>query len=324
VEAKHSLNDHLLVVLIVLALVPLACNAPIRPGESEMTPTSPFSFLTQTVEVGLLTPAFTETPDTGQPTATLPPGITPSPTVCSYNASFVTDVTIPDGSQIVAGTQFDKTWRMRNNGCLPWPAGTQLVFFSGEAMSGPLASLVPGTPVNIDSTVDITVSLRAPTAPGEYVGYWQLRTPDGLLFGPHVFVDIVVIAATATPNVTATTTPTVTSTPTYLPFVGEWVNQSAGTGGISRVQIRVVESAILVHMWTRCAPTDCDYGETSTPTSDANDGVLTLNWVKIGYSETQQLTILIDERLQVNGQINYTDPNTQDVTYTYFFVKQGG
>jgi hypothetical protein len=315
-ESRRS--PYPIATLALAALAALACNAPVRSGEA-ITATSPFSFLTQTSQAALITPAYTETPDTGQPTPTLAPGVTPSPTVCAYNSSFVADVTIPDGSQLVAGTMFDKTWQVRNNGCLAWPEGTQLAFFSGEQMGGASAVLVP--PTAIGDTANITATLRAPTAPGEYVGYWQLRTPDGVFFGPHVFVDIVVIAATGTPSATITTTPTVTATPAYQPFVGNWVNQSANTGGISRVEIRVIEGAILVHMWTKCAPTDCDYGETSTPTSDANDGVLTLNWVKSGYAEAQQLTILLDGRLQVNGQINYTDPGTQDASYTYFFVK---
>jgi hypothetical protein len=51
------------------------------------------------------------------------------------------------------------------------------------------------------------VTLVAPTVPGEFLGRWQARAPDGTLFGDEVFVLIEV----AEPEPTATTS--VTPTP---------------------------------------------------------------------------------------------------------------
>jgi hypothetical protein len=115
-------------------------------------------------------------------------------------------VTVPDGTEIVASATFDKTWRVRNNGCQPWN-GVQLAFESGDAMGGPASVPVPTTAPG--ATADLTVRLTAPSTPGEYRGYWQLRTADGAAFGPYsLFVEIKVISAdTPTPTATATTQP---------------------------------------------------------------------------------------------------------------------
>jgi hypothetical protein len=138
-----------------------------------------------------ITPAYTETPITPGPTATLDPSITPTATVCTYWAGFVDDVTIPDGTEIVAGTVFEKTWRLRSNGCLNWLTGTALVFHSGDSMDGPAS--VPVTIPALGGTTDVSVSLTAPDTPGEYTGYWQLQAPDGTRFGPTVYVQITAV-----------------------------------------------------------------------------------------------------------------------------------
>lgn len=327
---KHLLPRRFIGVLIVLALVPLACNAPTsgQPGV-EQTPIAALPFLTLTAQAanpGGITPAVTETPNLGQPTATLQPGVTPSPTVCGYVASFVDDITIEDGTEMQPGAFFDKTWRMRNSGCLNWGEGTRLVFFEGDRMTDAGAALV--SPTVVGATVDITVSLRAPNQPGEYTGYWQLQSPEGVRFGDHVYVDIVVVGPTTTPtsNVTPTagnTTPTatVTATPAYRPFLGDWRRTNAAEGEISRVLIQEAGTNLNINMWTKCGTSECDYGVTAAPASQAEDAILEISWVKASYSEAQQLTVLVDGRLLVTGLINYTDPATQDRAYNYFFTK---
>jgi hypothetical protein len=108
------------------------------------------------------------------------------------------DVTVPDGTEIPAGQAFTKTWRLINDGCLNWPAGTVLVYVRGAQMGGPASVSVPAT--SVGSTVDISVNLTAPTTPGSHRGYWQLQAPGGVRFGPEIYVDITVPAVTATPT----------------------------------------------------------------------------------------------------------------------------
>ncbi len=136
---------------------------------------------------------------------------TPEPDVegpggCTLNASFVADVTVPDNTEFAPGESFVKTWRIRNSGTCNWGPGFKLVFVGGDAMGGPASVDVP--PTAAGSTVDISVNLVAPNAPGTYRGDWRLQSDTGLLFGTKVFVQIVVPEPTAAPTETPTGTPT--------------------------------------------------------------------------------------------------------------------
>src|SRR5829696_4221145 len=45
-----------------------------------------------------------------------------------HNSAYVSDVTIPDDTALKPGDDFDKTWRIQNNGTCAWDDGFQLVF----------------------------------------------------------------------------------------------------------------------------------------------------------------------------------------------------
>jgi hypothetical protein len=106
-------------------------------------------------------------------------------------------------------------------------------------------------------------------------------------------------------------------------FLGSWTNENPDTGGVTRVEIRTESNTVYVHMWGKCHPTDCDWGETTTDISDANDGILSLTWVFYFKVETQQLSVLPDGRLQVTGHVHYTDDSgRQDRDYTEYYLKQ--
>ena len=57
-------------------------------------------------------------------------------------------------------------------------------------MSVPATVGIAETPVG--STVDVAVTLVAPTEPGTYTGYWQLRNAAGVFFGTPFLVRVVV------------------------------------------------------------------------------------------------------------------------------------
>jgi len=108
-----------------------------------------------------------------------------------YDVEFVDDVTIPDGTEIVAGAAFDKTWRLASVGCLPLPEGSQLVFDHGDPLGGPASVVVPS--VAVGQEFDVTVSLVAPSTPGEYTSYWHIVGPGGDFVG-QVYVQIEAVA----------------------------------------------------------------------------------------------------------------------------------
>lgn len=167
-------------------------------------------------------PSPTATLGTPTETTTAEPSSTPTraPTADLCNrAAFVEDVTIPDGTEIVAGSKFTKTWRLRNDGTCAWTSDYEVVFSSGEQMDGPDSKQLTSGSVGPGDTVKISVDLKAPSETGNYRGYWLLSNASGVPFGifpgnSPFWVDIEVIEkAEATSGPTRTATPTGTGAP---------------------------------------------------------------------------------------------------------------
>lgn len=166
------------------------------------------------------TPTVTGTPPTPTPTSTAPtPTSTLPPSTCD-KVQFIADVTVPDGTTYAPGTPFAKTWELKNIGACPWTTAYQLVFYSGDPMSGPSSLNFPQQ-VNPNQSVKLTVNLVAPTTAGTYRGYWMFKNASGQLFGygaPQYnkawWVEIKVSGSSPGPTYTPTVTPTVTATPT--------------------------------------------------------------------------------------------------------------
>lgn len=185
-----------LVVLLALS----ACNMPGGSSAAQVQTAAAETVSANLTQSALLTPSATNTPEpspTPEPSNTPDVTNTPPPTPSGGggggtgnscdNIQFVSDVTIPDGQQVAAGTEFTKTWRLRNAGTCTWTTGYAVVFVSGNSMSGPAsqplsANVVPG------STVDISVKLIAPTSSGEHTGYWALRNTSNQNFGSFYVV----------------------------------------------------------------------------------------------------------------------------------------
>lgn len=102
------------------------------------------------------------------------------------DASFLYDVTIPDGTNVQPGTKLLKTWRMKNTGSQAWNDNTKLhlVYGSFPAVNRhqdmDVPELAPG------DEVDISVELVAPERPGKYQSHWKM-TQNGKQFGHRVW-----------------------------------------------------------------------------------------------------------------------------------------
>ena len=137
---------------------------------------------TQPAPTTTQTPTNTATATNIPPTPTpLPPTATLIPIPC-YKVQFISDVSVPDGTDFTGGTGFVKTWRLKNIGSCTWTSDFDLVFISGNGMSAPAvvdmnSSVTPG------QTVDVSVSMIAPSSEGSYTGYWKLRSANGIIFG---------------------------------------------------------------------------------------------------------------------------------------------
>jgi inhibitor of cysteine peptidase len=120
---------------------------------------------------------------------------------CTPDSEFVGDVTIPDGTEVVVGTSFVKTWRMRNNGTCSWnsaylfvqidTSGSSLVAYPHEI---PLSNTKPGEEIDVSVTVELNVGAPPHT---EQIAQFQMQAPNGDYFGDAPFVKVVVRPETA-------------------------------------------------------------------------------------------------------------------------------
>jgi hypothetical protein len=131
-----------------------------------------------------------EMPATPTPLLPVQPTLLPNAADCKPDATFVTDVTLPDNTNLTAGVSFTKTWRLKNTGTCNWGAGYRWSFLAGELMNAPAAVVVPPTPAG--ASVDISVIMTAPTTLGIHTGFWRMQTPDGTRFGDHPYVRITI------------------------------------------------------------------------------------------------------------------------------------
>jgi hypothetical protein len=198
----------LLLVFIIIGLA--ACSG----GTPTTDPSLVLTQIWQTVEVAQAqtalaasaTPSITNTPalnetqqatNTPLITNTLLPGV-PSATPFSIststpgatrsaacdNANFVKDVTIPDGTEVPAGSTFVKTWRFKNLGPCTWTTSYHLLF-SYMSDSGKNGVFEPPAPVGFPNTVlpgeevELSVTLTAPTKAGTYQIVFVLRNNKG-------------------------------------------------------------------------------------------------------------------------------------------------
>jgi hypothetical protein len=109
-------------------------------------------------------------------------------------AKFISDVTHPDSNVLAPGETLIKTWRLQNTSGKSWGQGYKLIFMGGEQMGGRYVLDAPVTKPG--ETADFSISVTAPALSGQYWGNWRLRNPGGIFFGPTVWVEVNVQAAT--------------------------------------------------------------------------------------------------------------------------------
>ena len=119
------------------------------------------------------------------------------------------DMTAPP--PISPGAAFQKSWRVQNIGTCTWDSSYQLTPVGGNTPAARMGGRAVALPSAVapGQTIDLTVDLVAPLAPGVYQGFWSMRAPTGLLFGERVWVGIDVAEL-----------PTPTPPPTGIPLPG--------------------------------------------------------------------------------------------------------
>lgn len=80
-----------------------------------------------------------------------------------------------DDTSIKTGTEFTTAWVLKNTSDNTWDKSSVDVKFKGGTRlqkAGDLIDLPSSVPVN--STIEITITMIAPTTPGYYITYWNL------------------------------------------------------------------------------------------------------------------------------------------------------
>ena len=160
----------------------LTATAPVIENTPTLNPTNINQIPVET-QTAVPTVAMTPIPATTTavpPTPTrIPPTATPIP---CYQVKFVDDLTIPDGTKIIAGNTFTKTWRIRNSGSCTWDTRFDIAFVGGTQMtSGTVWDLTKE--VKPGETVDISIDMTAPSTIGNYQANFQMLNPNGVRFG---------------------------------------------------------------------------------------------------------------------------------------------
>jgi len=113
---------------------------------------------------------------------------------CSNNV-FEGDITIPDGTILKGGEDFQKIWKIRNTGSCTWDDGYTLVYIGGSS-----PDLDPynfefkksSDFVTSGEAINIGVNLTTPCAVGLHEGHWRMRNDQGYYFGTilSVYVEV--------------------------------------------------------------------------------------------------------------------------------------
>ena len=194
-------NTKFVLLVAALALVISACGtelppAPLLDANSINTAAAQTIAVEQATQMPL---QFATPTSTGQPfppvTAAIPnTGTTPlasgSTVQACDNLTYVSDVTVPDGTVMLTGQQFVKTWAVENTGSCAWTTDYQFAFVDGDAMGGTSAFLAAA--VSPGTTAELSVNLTAPTTPGTYKGSWRMKNAAGVYFGNTITVLITV------------------------------------------------------------------------------------------------------------------------------------
>jgi uncharacterized protein YkwD len=203
------------VFILLMALSLVACG-------NKATAEIPAPTLVETLVIPITGATETEAPPTAEiAVSTVPPTETtptsePRPTNipdCTNSASFVTDVTFPDNTEMVGGTTFTKTWRILNTGTCIWASDYTLTHYAEERMSAPAS--VPLTLTYPNQTTEISVPLIVPNTIGTHKGYFVIKNPAGLIMKINsdsrlwlvINVKNTVAAVAATPVSGATSAP---------------------------------------------------------------------------------------------------------------------
>ena len=165
-------------LLVILTVTAAGCSS-IRPSRPvpEETQSSPY-----------VPPARVETATPVVTVENAEPSQIPG---CTNNLTFLSDLSVPDGTRFDPGTKIEKRWQVKNSGTCNWMKGYSLRLVGGDTLGAEESQAL--VPARNGSEVEIQINFTAPAAAGDYDSSWQAFDPEGNAFGDKVFMKITVI-----------------------------------------------------------------------------------------------------------------------------------
>ena len=115
----------------------------------------------------------------------------------------VSDVTIADGSRISPGSQFIKTWRIRNTGQCTWTTAYHLVYGWASDNWEAIKTFPPAAMYLTQSgapgeEIEISITLTAPSDSNSYSASFRMQNANGYNFGEVIYL-LFEVVGTPTP-----------------------------------------------------------------------------------------------------------------------------
>jgi len=106
-------------------------------------------------------------------------------------------------------------------------------------------------------------------------------------------------------------------------FDGLWLNIDENTGGITKIEIKKIDSIHLsIHPWGKCHPTDCDWG---ARTFEVDINLFTITWTTSFCTRNMTFTLQENDRLHVHGFTHFTDNRGRsDYHWDGYFYRASG
>jgi hypothetical protein len=161
----------------IMLLLIAGCTAPVQSVP-----------LDQQVELFIPATIVVSPAPTQAATATLPQ-MTPT-VACTSDLKFLSDITIPDGTNVPPGSEVDKQWEVENTGSCDWNEKFSLLLVEGPDLGVDAKQVL--FPARAGTQAKLQITLIAPLEPGTYRSVWQAAGPDGNSFGDRFYVEFIV------------------------------------------------------------------------------------------------------------------------------------
>lgn len=102
---------------------------------------------------------------------------------CVDAATFVADITVPDGTVMAPSSGFNKIWRIKNSGTCTWNTSYKLVHAGGHLLNAISNAFPIGNTVAPGQTIDLTISMVSPASAGTFQSDWKLQNGQAQVFG---------------------------------------------------------------------------------------------------------------------------------------------